>query len=171
MRVMGSTNISITIDGQSFPWLLGVDQLSSDNKVAVENYLRFFLKSLERKRSERQRSQRKDVDSYSNNPVTTERKGPKKKPIEQSLRDTALRINKHGLEKMQMESALTKFLEKDLRNGIVHLKPMTNTLKRTEWTRNRNETMIWLIYKYVGLAHARLVLRTFSSNNLDNYTP
>jgi hypothetical protein len=47
---------------------------------------------------------------------------------------------------------------------------MKKQMTAGEWTRNRNETMVWLVYKFVSLAYARLVLYTFSSRNLDNHT-
>jgi hypothetical protein len=48
-----------------------------------------------------------------------------------------------------------------------NLRPITGAHR--EQVRNRNETMLWLIYKYVDLAYALLVLYSFSGNTLQKF--
>jgi hypothetical protein len=48
---MSSTDFSIIANGRTFLWPLGFDEVSLNQQVVVENYLRFALKYLEKRRS------------------------------------------------------------------------------------------------------------------------
>lgn len=157
---MVSIDIAITINGESILWPKGFDELSLNRQVVVENYLRFALKALEIKRSEKQ-----------TNP---------KEPIGQILRAKAEEITTSGKSlanwldsnkqlkssrETQLHSALSQFLKRTVQRGI-HLSP----IKNKEWARSVNETLLWLVYTRVGLAHALLVICAFSTKKLSGYT-
>lgn len=174
---MSSTDFSIIANGRTFLWPLGFDEVSLNQQVVVENYLRFALKSLEKRRSGGKYSIPNGDD-----PASRLKRRKLKKPIELSLEETAQEIRTSGTlaswldsdlgkrRKSHMRNALSKSFEENVRKGVANLKPMTKQMKKGEWTRNRNETMVWLVYKLVSLAHARLVLYTFFTTDLDSYT-
>lgn len=158
-----------------------------NQRIVAENYLRFALKFLEQKRMER-----KNASNHKTSPISggekksnrekEKKKKRKKKPIEKILEDTANKIRGKGPDltswlesdsgkhrKLKIKSALQTSFEENARNDTSNLKPLTPA-KGGEGTRNRNETMLWLVWRQVSLAHALLVLYSFSQNDLDHFT-
>jgi hypothetical protein len=176
--------IKIDLYGKPFDWSEG--GLSLNQLIVAENYLRFVLKFFERKRCGRE-----NADNYNNTPISggehsnggeRKRKKKEKKPIGKILEDTANKIRASGPEltiwlesdsgkhrKLKRESALQKSFEKNVRNDTSDLKPLV-AAKKGEWTQNRNETLLWLVWRQVSLAQALLVLYSFSANDLDGFT-
>jgi hypothetical protein len=157
---MSSIDILVTINGKPLLWPSGFDELSLNQRVVAENYLRFVLKALEMKRSENQKNT--------------------KKPIGQILKDTAQEIRTCGpalanwldsdkqrkfAREMQLRSALSQFLKETAQHGI-SVQPMT----RKGWRRSASETMLWLVYRHAGLAQALLVICAYSTKKLGDYT-
>lgn len=173
--------VGLEVNGRTFDWSNRYSELlSPEQEVVVENYLRFALKFWEHKRLVR-------IDavipstSFTEGQKTSKRK-KLKKPIGQSLEDTATGMRENGpflanwLEsdsgkhrKIQAKSALQRSFEKNVHCDTANLNPLTPR-KRTDWARNRSETMLWLIDSRVGLAYALLVLYSFSNNDLEDFT-
>lgn len=171
-------------DGEPFSWTSGYDDLSWNQLVEVENQLRFALKSVEKERAklEKQTSSltgEKAIGSHSVIPASELKEIPKKRSIDDSLKNTAqairatgpvlanwLNSQKHRKSqlKLQLKSKLWEAFKDRVRNNT-NPKPMS----QGKWNRSAQETMLWLIWKHVSLAHALLVLYTFPTKDLDLY--
>ena len=175
---MGFPDILIKLNKtEPFSWTLGYEGLSWEQLVQLENQLRFALKSVEktRSKSEKQTSSIPEIGTNQSggNSVST-----KKQSIEQCLDNTAKEIREKGPllatwldsktyhRKLQLDSPLAKTFMENVKDDCHNLQPIA----RKEWRRSIRETMLWLVFKNVSLAHALLVLCSFSTSCLDQYT-
>jgi hypothetical protein len=166
-----------------YSWISVNDELklSPNQLVEVENKLLFFQKyvAFERSRANGQTSASSQTEGClpSRPPVTVKESDKERKAhqIEQCLESTVKQISSGGLvawldadkrRKFKMQSSLAKSLLKTV-EGAHDLKPITGPQK--EQVRNRNETMLRLLYEHFGLAHALLVIYSFSTPTLEGF--
>lgn len=151
-------------------WALGYDGLAWEDLVKFENQCRFALKSVQGARSklDRQRSPQNHV------PIEREREG---KSIEESLQDTSREIRASGslaswlesrphTQGLHLQSPSVKRFIKNVKSGQHSLNPIVEN----GFKRNAIESMLWLVFESVSFPHALLILCSFTTNRLCQYS-
>lgn len=149
-------------------WALGYDGLAWEDLVKFENQCRFALKSVQgaRIKLDRQRSPQ--------NHVPIEREG---NSIERSLQDTSQEITASGslaswlesrshAQRSHLQSPSVKRFINNVKSGQHGLKPMAED----GFKRNAIESMLWLVFESVSFPHALLVLCSFTTTRLNQYS-